>query len=95
MSYVPIRTGLATSSGRLTTAAGVALSTSAVPTHLSQVQEGRFTFTVYSLIRNRKYVEVIRLLTIERHARPTSRAALSLLAYCYHQTHDYMNAASW
>jgi tetratricopeptide repeat protein 30 len=74
---------------------GVTLSQSAVPTHLSQVQEGKLTFTVYSLIRNRKYNDVIRLLSVERQARPQSRAALSLLAYCYFQVHDFMNAAQW
>jgi tetratricopeptide repeat protein 30 len=91
----PPRTGLATSSGRLATASNAAFALSSVPTHLNQVSEGRLTFTIYSLIRKRKYAEVIRLLSPELQTRPTSRAALSLLAYCYYQRHDFLNAASW
>ena len=92
-SYAP-RTGIATSSGRISTASA-AFANAAIPTHLHQVPEGRLTYTVYSLLRKRKFQDVIRLLTAERISRPTSRAALSLLAYCYYQRHDFFNAASW
>ena len=45
--------------------------------------DGQYTQTIYSLIRDQKYMEVISILTNELQFSPRNRAALSLLAYCY------------
>jgi hypothetical protein len=38
---------------------------------------------VYGLIRQQRYQEAVSILCRERHKFPRSRAALSLLGYCY------------
>ena len=57
------------------------------------VPDGEFTKTIYTLIRNQKYQDVINILNNELQFAPRSRAALSLLAYCYFHMQDYANAA--
>lgn len=60
----------------------------------TQVQEGNFTTTVYGLIRDHQYEEVIEILTQQLETNfPRSRAAMSLLGYCYYQLGDFANAA--
>eukprot|EP00743_Colponemidia_sp_Colp-15_P002645 GILK01002867.1.p1 GENE.GILK01002867.1~~GILK01002867.1.p1 ORF type:complete len:660 (+),score=136.56 GILK01002867.1:205-2184(+) len=59
-----------------------------------QIPEGQYTSTVYSLIRDGKHEEVIRILTFELQNFPRSRAALSLLAYCYYQVQDFRSSAA-
>jgi tetratricopeptide repeat protein 30 len=62
----------------------------------AQVQEGTFTATIYGLIRDHKYEEVIELLTVQLETNfPRSRAAISLLAYSYYMSGDYNNAAMY
>ncbi|EEB17293.1 conserved hypothetical protein [Pediculus humanus corporis] len=62
----------------------------------SKVKEGGFTKTIYSMIKEQRYREVINILneisSVNANAR--SRAAYSLLAYCYYYTQDYINAAT-
>ena len=48
---------------------------------------------IYGAIKEGKYAEAIELLTAELANFPRSRAALSLLGYCYYQVADF-NAAS-
>lgn len=57
------------------------------------VPDGEYTKTVYTLIREQKYSEVINILSNELQFSPRNRAALSLLGYCYFQIQDYGNAA--
>lgn len=57
------------------------------------VPDGQYTQTVYSLIRDQKYNEVITILNSELQFSPRNRAALSLLGHCYFQVQDYGNAA--
>jgi tetratricopeptide repeat protein 30 len=47
---------------------------------LGGIQEGKYTTTVYSYIRDGRYLEVIRLMKNELGNNVKSRAALSLLA---------------
>ena len=54
---------------------------------------GNKTASIYGLIRDGKYQEVIRILTQELQQTPRSRAALSLLAYSYYQSQDFEAAA--
>ena len=58
----------------------------------AQLQEGTFTSTVYTLIRDHRYDEANELLTAQLEEFPRSRAAISLSAYCSYMTGDYHNA---
>ena len=44
----------------------------------SSVPEGKYTETVYTLIKDQKYADAIQILGIELQSFPRSRAALSL-----------------
>jgi tetratricopeptide repeat protein 30 len=57
------------------------------------VPDGQYTQTIYSLIRDQKYKEVITILNNELSFSPRNRAALSLLGYCYFYIQDYANAS--
>lgn len=58
------------------------------------VTEGSLTTTVYTHIREGRYPQALTILTAQLQAFPRSRAALSLMAYCYYQTQDYRSAAT-
>uniref|UniRef100_A0A5K3FNF6 Tetratricopeptide repeat protein 30 n=1 Tax=Mesocestoides corti TaxID=53468 RepID=A0A5K3FNF6_MESCO len=60
---------------------------------VTQVCEGQFTSTIYGFVKERKYAEAIDILTQQRYVHPNSRAALSLLGYCYYQIQDFVQAA--
>ncbi|XP_072037148.1 intraflagellar transport protein 70A-like [Amphiura filiformis] len=57
------------------------------------IKDGEFTATVYNLIREGKYSDAIQILSVEIQNHPRSRAALSLLGYCYFHVQDYINAS--
>jgi len=59
---------------------------------LREIPEGQYTKTIYGLIHEGKYNEVVRLLSVELQTFPRSRAALSLLAYSYYMMQDFANA---
>lgn len=62
----------------------------------AQVQEGSYTATIYGLLRDHKYEQVIELLSAQLESNfPRSRAAISLLAYSYYMHGDYTSAASF
>lgn len=61
-------------------------------TNFRAVPDGQYTQTIYSLIRDQKYTEVIGILTNELQFSPRNRAALSLLAYCHFYVQDYASA---
>lgn len=65
----------------------------ATPVALNQIPDGKYTHTIYSYIRDSRFQDVIKLLSSEIDAFPKSRAANSLLAYCYYQVQDYAAAA--
>lgn len=56
-------------------------------------QEGNYTATIYGLIREQRYADAARILSMELQNFPRSRAALSLLAYCYYYMQDFRSAA--
>ncbi|KAJ3272595.1 Tetratricopeptide repeat protein 30A [Terramyces sp. JEL0728] len=62
-----------------------------VPTSLLQIPEGKITATIYSFIRDGRYQDLIKILSNESNSTK-SRAALSLLGYCYYQIQEYHNA---
>ncbi|KAI6206463.1 Tetratricopeptide repeat protein 30 [Aphelenchoides besseyi] len=58
------------------------------------IKDGEFTSTIYGMvIRDNRFVDVMRILQFELQRIPNSRAALSLLGYCYYQTQDYIMAS--
>lgn len=65
------------------------------PLFLNQVPCGSYTQCVYSLIRDERFTDVITLLSNELSKRPSSRPAISLLAYCFYCIQDWVAAASW
>ncbi|XP_070580562.1 intraflagellar transport protein 70A-like [Ptychodera flava] len=60
---------------------------------LFDIKDGEYTSTIYSMIKEGKYTDAIQLLSSELQNHPRSRAALSLLAYCYFYMQDFVNAA--
>ena len=58
------------------------------------VPEGKYTETVYTMIKEQKYADAIKILDIELQSFPRSRAALSLLGHCYYMLQDYANAVA-
>jgi len=53
---------------------------------------GQYTSTIYRAIKEQRFNEAIEILEIEIQNFPRSRAALSLLGYCYYHVCDYNNA---
>mmetsp|Transcript_23212 Transcript_23212/g.68402 ORF Transcript_23212/g.68402 Transcript_23212/m.68402 type:complete len:677 (-) Transcript_23212:459-2489(-) len=51
--------------------------------------EGQFTERVYGLLAQQRYQEAVGILQQEQYNFPTSRAANSLLGYCYYHMGDY------
>lgn len=56
--------------------------------------DGEYTTTVYTAIKEQRYLEAIDILQIELQSAPRSRAALSLLAYCCYMIGDFPAAVS-
>ncbi|XP_059163823.1 intraflagellar transport protein 70A-like [Physella acuta] len=70
----------------------VELLTTTKMAHL-QIKEGEFTSTVYGFIKDQRFNEAIQVLNHQLQGETKSRAALSLLAYCYYQVQDFVNAS--
>ncbi len=60
---------------------------------VQKVGDGNKTQIVYTMIRDGQYTEAIKTLNQELANHPKSRAALSLLGYCYYYMQDFGNAA--
>ena len=58
-----------------------------------QIADGQFTSTIYGLIRDGKCAEAIPILAEQLQWSPQSRAALSLLGYCYYFVGQFQEAA--
>ncbi|PVD38568.1 hypothetical protein C0Q70_01184 [Pomacea canaliculata] len=58
-----------------------------------QMKEGEYTSTIYGLIKDQRYNEAMQILNHQLQSHPRSRAALSVLAYCYYQMQDFVNAS--
>ena len=54
---------------------------------------GQYTAIIYGAIKEQRYIDAIDILQMELHNFPRSRAALSLLGYCYYHCGDFVNAA--
>ena len=51
-----------------------------------EIKDGEYTKTIYSMIKEQRYSEAVNILSFIYDSNPSSRAALSLLAYCYYYT---------
>jgi tetratricopeptide repeat protein 30 len=60
----------------------------------SLLPQGKYTSTIYGAIKEQKYHEAIEVLEMELQNFPRSRAALSLLGYCFYQISDFAGAMS-
>ncbi|XP_070837447.1 intraflagellar transport protein 70A [Chaetodon trifascialis] len=60
---------------------------------MTAIKDGEYTATIYRLIKDGQYVEAIHILNgqLQKHAK--SRAALSLLGYCYYHIQDFSSSA--
>lgn len=56
---------------------------------------GQYTATIYTSIKEHRYQDAIDILLLEQQNFPRSRAALSLLGYCYYHLSDFASAASF
>ena len=88
---------LATGTVRGATSMGISgnqIGQGITPTSLNQIGEGKITLTIYSFIRDGRFHDVIKILSNEVGSYQ-SRAALSLLGYCYYQVQEYHTACDW
>uniref|UniRef100_A0A673IQS6 Tetratricopeptide repeat protein 30 n=1 Tax=Sinocyclocheilus rhinocerous TaxID=307959 RepID=A0A673IQS6_9TELE len=60
---------------------------------LTTIKDGEYTATVYKMIKEGRYGDAINILSKEHQKHNKSRAALSLLGYCYYHMQDFTNAA--
>ncbi|KAM9784441.1 intraflagellar transport protein 70A isoform 1-T1 [Syngnathus typhle] len=57
------------------------------------IKDGEYTATIYKLIKDSQYVEAIHILNSQLQKHTRSRAALSLLGFCYYHVQDFSSAA--
>ncbi|XP_074511884.1 intraflagellar transport protein 70A [Sebastes fasciatus] len=60
---------------------------------MTAIKDGEYTATIYKLIKDSQYVEAIDILNSQLQKHKKSRAALSLLGYCYYHIQDFTNSA--
>ncbi|XP_040010646.1 tetratricopeptide repeat protein 30A isoform X2 [Xiphias gladius] len=60
---------------------------------MTAIKDGEYTATIYKLIKDGQYVEAVHILNGQLQKHTKSRAALSLLGYCYYHIQDFTNAA--
>ncbi|XP_078034485.1 tetratricopeptide repeat domain 30 isoform X1 [Augochlora pura] len=58
-----------------------------------QIKDGEYTKTIYTMIKEQRYTETIKVLITLLDSYNSSRPCLSLLAYCYFYTQDFMASA--
>ncbi|XP_002121747.2 intraflagellar transport protein 70A-like [Ciona intestinalis] len=59
------------------------------------IKDGEYTSTIYKKIRDGNYASAIEILNMELQKQPQLRATISLLAYCYYHSQDFINAAEY
>ncbi|XP_074552833.1 intraflagellar transport protein 70A isoform X2 [Halichoeres trimaculatus] len=60
---------------------------------MTAIKDGEHTATIYKLIKEGQYVEAIHILNGQLQKHTKSRAALSLLGFCYYHIQDFTNSA--
>ncbi|XP_043955883.1 tetratricopeptide repeat protein 30A isoform X1 [Gambusia affinis] len=59
---------------------------------MTAIKDGEYTATIYTLIKDGQYVEAIHILNGQLQKHSKSRAALSLLGFCYYHIQDFNSA---
>ncbi|XP_076290193.1 tetratricopeptide repeat domain 30 [Lasioglossum baleicum] len=57
------------------------------------IKDGEYTKTIYTMIKEQRYTETIKVLITLLDSYNSSRPCLSLLAYCYFYTQDFLASA--
>ncbi|XP_034941334.1 tetratricopeptide repeat protein 30A [Chelonus insularis] len=57
------------------------------------IRDGEYTKVIYTMIKEQRYTDTIQLLIDLLSNHPESRSCLSLLAYCYFYTQDFLGAS--
>ncbi|XP_076234941.1 tetratricopeptide repeat domain 30 isoform X2 [Calliopsis andreniformis] len=57
------------------------------------IKDGEYTKTIYTMIKEQRYAETIKVLIVLLDSYPSSRPCLSLLAHCYFYTQDFIASA--
>ena len=57
------------------------------------IKDGEFTTTIYTMIKESRFADAIRVLRYELHRNPDSRAGLSLLGFSYYGVQEFVLAA--
>ncbi|XP_053300228.1 tetratricopeptide repeat protein 30A isoform X1 [Pleuronectes platessa] len=60
---------------------------------MAAIKDGEYTATIYKLIKDGHYLDAIHILNGQLQKHTKSRAALSLLGYCYYHIQEFINAA--
>jgi tetratricopeptide repeat protein 30 len=60
---------------------------------INNLYEGNYTSYIYGLIKDQNYSDAIKVLSAQLEMNPRSRAALSLLGYCYYLSGNYISSA--
>ncbi|CAJ1075594.1 tetratricopeptide repeat protein 30A-like isoform X3 [Xyrichtys novacula] len=60
---------------------------------MTAIKDGEYTATIYKLIKDGQYQEAIHILNGQLQKHTKSRAALSLLGFCYYHIQDFTNSA--
>nr|CAG4650016.1 EOG090X0302 [Sida crystallina] len=58
------------------------------------IKDGEFTKTIYTMIKEERFIDAIQVLVTIVENNPTSKAGLSLLGYCCYQVQDFSNAVN-
>ncbi|GIY26724.1 tetratricopeptide repeat protein 30A [Caerostris extrusa] len=61
---------------------------------MAHINDGEHTKAIYTMIKEGLFKDAIAVLNKQFQANTNSRAALSLLGYCYYFTQDFVNAAN-
>ncbi|KAF6203225.1 hypothetical protein GE061_003643 [Apolygus lucorum] len=61
--------------------------------HNYTVKDGDYTKAIYTMMKDQRFNDAIPLLRNQLDTNDSSRACLSLLAYCYFNVQDFVNAA--
>ncbi|XP_050543585.1 tetratricopeptide repeat protein 30A isoform X2 [Daktulosphaira vitifoliae] len=60
---------------------------------MCNITDGNYTSTIYNLIKEKQYNDVIKIINNMPDNKRNTRPGLSLLAYCYYYTDDFQNAS--
>ncbi|XP_014243168.1 tetratricopeptide repeat protein 30A [Cimex lectularius] len=63
--------------------------------HNYTIKDGDYTKAIYTMIKEQRFNDAVMILRKQLDNNENSRACLSLLAYCYFNTQDFINSAEY